>query len=87
MQDLIGETDIQCPGKKRFAEWARWEEDGIITDVITGSVEWEVGNVPTAGEEFGILIISRAYQEGNHFGEGYQRVSNLQLAFRKPHAN
>ena len=49
---LLGETDIQCPEQKRFAEWARWGEDGIITDANTVEVECEAGNMPTVGEEF-----------------------------------
>ena len=62
----------QCPKKKKFAERIRWGEEGIISDVNTGEVEWEVKNMPTVGEGFGFLIISRGYQEWNHLDECYQ---------------
>ena len=29
----------QCPQKKKFAEWIRWEDEGIISDVNTGAAE------------------------------------------------
>ena len=51
-QDLLGETNAQCPEKKRFIERIRWKEEGIAMNVITGSAGWEVKNMPTAGEEF-----------------------------------
>ena len=77
MQLLLGDTDSQCPETKRFTDRIRYQEAGIATDVNTGEVEWGAGNMPTFGEELGILLIPIGYQEENHFDEGYQRVSNL----------
>ena len=64
---LRKDKDAQCPKKKKFAEWNRRKEDGIVEDVNTGFVELDEQNMPTVGEELGFSIIPMVISRGKPF--------------------
>ena len=56
---------------KKSNEWVAGADVGITVDNNTGSAGRKntVKNMPTVGEEYGLLIIPGGYQEANTFEE------------------